>query len=67
MGAAMTPHEFIEKNVHDELRKLKFNESVCFSVSRDAVDYYRQRSMFSKSVVLDVLAWSKKRAKELSR
>ncbi|MBP5969915.1 hypothetical protein [Pseudomonas iridis] len=63
----MTPHEFIEKNVLDELRKLKFPEGVCFSVARDSVDYYRQRSMFSKSVVLDVLAWSKKRAKELSR
>jgi len=63
----MTPHEFIEKNVHDELRKMKFPEGICFSVARDSVDYYRQRSMFSKSVVLDVLAWSKKRAKELSR
>ena len=63
----MTPHEFIEKNVLDELRKLKFAEGICFSVARDSVDYYRQRSMFSKSVVLDVLAWSKKRAKELSR
>lgn len=63
----MTPHEFIEKNVHDELRKLKFPEGIYFSVARDSVDYYRQRSMFSKSVVLDVLAWSKKRAKELSR
>lgn len=63
----MTPHEFIENNVHDELRKLKFAEGICFSVARDSVDYYRQRSMFSKSVVLDVLAWSKKRAKELSR
>ena len=63
----MTPHEFIEKNVHDELRKQGFKAGVCFSVSRDAVDYYRQRSMFSKSVVPDVLAWSKKRAKELSR
>lgn len=63
----MTPHEFIEKNVHDELRKLKFAEGICFSVARDSVDYYRQRSMFNKSVVLDVLAWSKKRAKELSR
>lgn len=63
----MTPHGFIEKNVHDELRKLKFAEGICFSVSRESVDYYRQRSMFSKSVVLDVLAWSKKRAKELSR
>jgi hypothetical protein len=63
----MTPHEFIEKNVHDELRKLKFPEGICFSVARDSVDYYRQRSMFSKSVALDVLAWSKKRAKELSR
>ena len=63
----MTPHEFIEKNVHDELRKLKLAEGICFSVSRESVDYYRQRSMFSKSVVLDVLAWSKKRAKELSR
>ena len=63
----MTPHEFIEKNVHNELRKLKFAEGICFSVARDSVDYYRQRSMFSKSVVLDVLAWSKKRAKELSR
>lgn len=67
MGVPMTPHEFIEKNVHDELRKQGFKAGVCFSVSRDAVDYYRQRSMFSKSVVLDVLAWSKKRAKELSR
>lgn len=63
----MTPHEFIEKNVHNELRKLKFAEGICFSVARDSVDYYRQRSMFSKSVVLDVLAWSKKRAKEMSR
>lgn len=63
----MNTHEFIEKNVHDELRKLKFKESICFTVSRDAVDYYRQRSIFSKSAVLDVLAWSKKRAKDLSR
>ena len=63
----MTPHEFIEKNVHNELRKLKFAEGICFSVARDSVDYYRQRSMFSKSVVLDVLAWSKKRAKDMSR
>ena len=63
----MTPHEFIEKNVHAELRKLKFPEGICFSVARDSVDYYRSRSIFSKSVVLDVLAWSKKRAKELSR
>jgi hypothetical protein len=67
MGGHMTPHEFIEKNVHDELRKLKYSESIAFSVARDSVDYYKQRSIFSKSVVLDVLAWSKKRAKELSR
>ncbi|MDP0965034.1 hypothetical protein Q6264_29555, partial [Klebsiella pneumoniae] len=40
------PHEFIEKNVHDELRKQGFKAGVCFSVSRDAVDYYRQLSRF---------------------
>ena len=67
MGGAMTPHEFIEKNVHDELRKLKFAEGICFSVSRESVDYYRQRSMFKKNVIGDVMAWSKKRAKDMSR
>lgn len=30
----MTPFEFIEKNVHDELRKMKFPEGICFSVAR---------------------------------
>lgn len=67
MGGPMTPHEFIEKNVHDELRKLKFPEGICFSVARDSVDYYKSRSVFSKSAVMDVIAWSKKRAKSLSK
>jgi hypothetical protein len=67
MGAVMTPHEFIEKSVHDELAKQGFKEGICFSVSRNAVDYYRQRSMFKKNVIADVLSWSKKQAKELSR
>ena len=63
----MTPHEFIEKNVHDELVKQGFKEGICFSVSRHAVDYYRQRSMFKKNVIADLLAWSNKRAKEMSQ
>lgn len=63
----MSPHEFIEKSVHDELVKAGFKEGVCFSVSRNAVDYYRRRSMFKKNVIADVLSWSKKQAKELSR
>ena len=67
MGAAMTPHEFIEKNMHDELVKQVFKEGICFSVSRHAVDYYRQRSMFKKNVIADLLAWSNKRAKEMSQ
>ena len=67
MGGAMTPHEFIEKNIHDELRRQGFKEGICFSVSRDAVDYYRRRSMFKKNVIADVMAWSKKQAKEMSR
>ena len=67
MDAAMTPHEFIEKNMHDELVKQVFKEGICFSVSRHAVDYYRQRSMFKKSVIADLLAWSNKRAKEMSQ
>ena len=67
MGGHMTPHEFIEKNVHDKLRKLNFPEGICFSVARDSIDYYRQRSVFSKSAVLDVIAWSKKRAKSLHK
>ena len=67
MGAAMTPHEFIEKNMHDELVKQVFKGGICFSVSRHAVDYYRQRSMFKKNVIADLLAWSNKRAKEMSQ
>ena len=67
MDAAMTPHEFIEKNMHDELVKQVFKEGICFSVSRHAVDYYRQRSMFKKNVIADLLAWSNKRAKEMSQ
>ena len=67
MGAAMTPHEFIEKKMHDELVKQVFKEGICFSVSRHAVDYYRQRSMFKKNVIADLLAWSNKRAKEMSQ
>ena len=67
MGAAMTPHEFIEKNMHDELVKQVFKEGICFSVSRHAVYYYRQRSMFKKNVIADLLAWSNKRAKEMSQ
>ena len=67
MGAAMSPHEFIEKNMHDELVKQVFKEGICFSVSRHAVDYYRQRSMFKKNVIADLLAWSNKRAKEISQ
>lgn len=63
----MTPHQFIEKSVHDELRKKGFKEAVCFIVAQSAVDYYRQRSMFKKNVVADVLTWSSKQAKELSR
>ena len=63
----MTPHEFIEKSVHGELAKQGFKEGICFSVSRNAVDYYRRRSMFKKNVIADVLSWSKKQAKELSR
>ena len=66
MGAAMTPHEFIEKNVHDELRKKGFKEAICFTVSRGAVDYYRRRSMFKKNVIADVLTWSNKQAKLMS-
>lgn len=65
MGANMTPHEFIEKNVGAELKKQGFSESTCFHVSRQAVDYYKQRSVFSKSALADVLAWAKKKAKEL--
>ncbi|QCG68336.2 hypothetical protein [Pseudomonas veronii] len=63
----MTPHEVIEKNVHDELVKRGFKEGLCLSVSRHAVDYYRQRSMFKKNVIADILAWSKNQAKEMSR
>ncbi len=63
----MTPHEFIEKNVHDELMKQGFQAGICFSVPRNAVDYYRQRSIFKKNVIADVLSWSKKQAKEMSR
>ena len=63
----MTPHEFIEKNMHDELVKQVFKEGICFSVSRHAVDYYRQRSMFKKNVIADLLALSNKRAKEMSQ
>lgn len=63
----MTPHEFIEKNVHDELMKPGFQAGICFSVPRNAVDYYRQRSIFKKNVIADVLSWSKKQAKEMSR
>lgn len=66
MGANVNTHEFIEKSVRDELKKLNFSDGVCFVVAQEAVDYYRQRSTFSKSVVLDVLAWSKKRAKSKS-
>lgn len=65
MGANMTPHEFIEKSVGAELKNQGFSESTCFHVSRQAVDYYKQRSVFSKSALADVLAWAKKKAKEL--
>lgn len=63
----MTPHEFIEKNVGAELKKQGFSASICFIVSRQAVDYYRQRSVFSRSALMDVLSWSKKKAKQLSK
>lgn len=53
--------------MHDELVKQVFKEGICFSVSRHAVDYYRQRSMFKKNVIADLLAWSNKRAKEMSQ
>ena len=53
--------------MHDELVKQVFKEGICFSVSRHAVDYYRQRSMFKKNVIADLLAWSNKRAKEISQ
>jgi len=53
--------------MHDELVKQVFKRGICFSVSRHAVDYYRQRSMFKKNVIADLLAWSNKRAKEMSQ
>lgn len=62
----MNTHDFIEKNVREELRKLKFKESVCFTVAAEAVDFYKQRSAFSRGVVAEVVAWAKKRAKAVS-
>ena len=63
----MNPHEFIEKNVAIELKKNGFSDRISFLVARQSVDYYKQRSVFSKSALSDVLSWSKKTAKELSK
>lgn len=62
----MNTHEFIEKSVREELRKLNFKESVCFTVATEAVEFYKQRAAFSRGVVAEVLAWAKKRAKAAS-
>lgn len=64
MGAAMTPEEFIKKNLKAELEKSGTPYVEIEGLSNEGVRYWRETAKFRKSAWVDTLSYVKKRAKQ---
>lgn len=63
----MNTHDFILKQVEQNIRQQGFGDKVAKSAAEDALDYYMRSAMFRKGAMADTLAHAKKRAKQLDK
>ncbi|WP_256928849.1 hypothetical protein [Pseudomonas aeruginosa] len=63
----MNTHEFITKQIDQQLQRDGFSGRVSHAVAGESLDYYTRTARFKKGVMQDLLAFAKKRAKELAK
>lgn len=67
MGGAMNTHEFITKQIDQQLQWDGFSGRVIHAVAGESLDYYLRTAQFKKGAMQDLLEFAKKRAKELAK
>lgn len=67
MGADMSPHEFIVKNVRDALIKKGVSAANAYTAANDALEFYRRTAHFKRNALDECLRYATKRAKEMGR
>lgn len=67
MGGSMNTHEFITKQIDQQLQRDGFSGRVSHAVAGESLDYYLRTAQFKKGAMQDLLAFAKKRAKELAK
>lgn len=63
----MNTHDFLHRNVKEELLKMGFSDAVAGSAAGDALQYYKSTAQFKKGAVHDSLQHGIKRAKALAK
>lgn len=61
----MNTHEFIVKNVQQQLEKAGYQAAIAMRAANDALDYYLRTARFKRSAIEDCVKFAKKRAKEM--
>lgn len=61
----MNAHEFIVKNVRENLEKQGVSRGVAFIAAEEALEHYKRTAHFKKNAFEECMKFARKRAKEM--
>lgn len=62
----MNTHDFIVKNIREQLERSGVKAAVAAMAANEALDYYKRTAHFKRNALEDCLKHAKRRAKELA-
>lgn len=62
----MNTHEFLKKQIDQQLQAEGYTPAVAFQVAGEALDFYNRTAHFKKGALHECLAFAKRRAKEVA-
>ncbi|HFT1366737.1 hypothetical protein ACP0IR_26280 [Pseudomonas aeruginosa] len=66
VGGSMNTHEFIKKQVDQQLQRDGFPSGICMVIADEALDYYKRKQTFPKGAFNECMVFARKRAKEMT-
>lgn len=62
----MNTHDFLKKQIDQQLQAEGFTSRVSFQVAEEALDFYKRTAQFKRGAIGECLSWTRKRAKEVA-
>lgn len=63
----MNTHEFLKKQIDQQLQAEGFSPRISFQVADEALEYFCRTAHFKRGALAECLSFARKRAKELAK